>query len=87
MAELKEPKIRNMRKESAAWRYNEDGTYNNKPSSPTYFIDYYHKKLAVKIACPLCDTVVGMQKLKEHQTSKKCAKRALEKLSSSEEKC
>ena len=87
MVELEEPKMRTTRKESAVWRYREDGTYNNKPNSPTYFKDYYNKKLAFKIECPLCGTIVGQQKLKLHQTTQKCAKGAIDKLSSSEEKC
>ena len=72
---------------TTSWRKNADGTYNNKPSSPTYFKDYYNAKLAFKVECPLCGRIVGQQKLKLHQATRKCAKGALEKLSSSEERC
>ena len=62
------------RQRYAMWRWNEDGTYNNGPSSQTYFKDYYHEKLAFKVECPLCKSVVGQQKLKDHQATRKCAK-------------
>jgi len=29
------------------WRYRPDGTYNNNPSSESYFRDYYHKNYRV----------------------------------------
>ena len=62
------------RQRYALWRWNDDGTYNNGPTSQTYFKDYYHEKLACKVECPLCKSVVGQQKLKEHQATRKCAK-------------
>ena len=38
---------------TALWRYNEDGTYNNKPLNPNYFAKYqkklYDEKLGKKI--------------------------------------
>ena len=34
-------KPKQVRTKRAIRRYNEDGTYNNKPSSPTYFKYYY----------------------------------------------
>jgi hypothetical protein len=61
--------------------------YNNKPLSPTYFKDYYRKKLAGKCECPLCGKIVGQQKLTTHQATRMCHLLSLEKMVSSEEKC
>ena len=33
------------------WRHRPDGTYNNNPSSESYFRDYYHKNLAAISIC------------------------------------
>ena len=61
---------------TAMWRYErEDGKYNKNPVSTTYYKDYYHEKLAVKVVCEFCGSTVNKQKLKcEHQLSKKCLK-------------
>ena len=68
---------------TAAWRYNEDGTYNNKPSSESYFIDYYREKLAIKVQCPLCGHSVVKQKLARRQTTKLCTKSSSDSSTSS----
>lgn len=57
-----------------SWRYNEDGTYNNKPTSPTYFKDYYHQKLKVLVECEFCHKMTGAQKLKRHHSTNVCKK-------------
>ena len=58
-----------------SWRWNEDGTYNNKPSSPTYFNEYYHKNLSIKVECPYCKKLVAKQTLGRHiSTVQKCIK-------------
>ena len=63
------------RPRTAIWRRSEDGKYNNNPLSETYYKDYYHEKLAIKVQCPFCGSTVNKQKLKsEHQQSKKCLK-------------
>ena len=56
----------------AAWRYNEDGTYNSKPISESYFRDYYREKLGIKVQCPLCGRTCVKEKLKRHQKSRRC---------------
>ena len=56
----------------ALWRYNEDGSYNNKPFSKTYFIDYYHAN-KTNVECDICHRIVTKQKFKRHKLeSKKC---------------
>ena len=72
MEQTNEPIIKKERK--AAWRYNEDGTYNNKPVSESYFRDYYREKLAIKVECPLCGKFSNKEKLKRHQRSTRCSR-------------
>ena len=68
-------KPKQVRTKRAIWRYNDDGTYDKKPLTETYFNDYYHKKLGIKVVCEFCGSTVNKQKLKcEHQLSKKCLK-------------
>ena len=64
------------RPRTSQWRYErEDGKYNNNPISPTYYKDYYHEKLAVKVVCEFCGSTVNKQKLNsQHQQSKICLK-------------
>ena len=59
------------RKPEAAWRYNPDGTYNNKPCSPTYAADYYKSRSYIVI-CEFCNKSLVMHDLKRHQRTKKC---------------
>lgn len=59
---------------TALWRLGEDGKYNNKPLSESYFRDYYHNKIKATVECVYCHKMTGAQKLKRHQTSKACQK-------------
>ena len=59
---------------SAFWRYREDGTYDNKPLSESYFRDYYREKLSHKSECKYCKKEVCMQQMKRHQNTAKCLK-------------
>ena len=83
MSENAEQQIKKEKVRKAEWRYNEDGTYNNKPISPTYFRDYYREKIACKVACDICGRIVGKQKLDKHKRTKICARSAEFKNSSS----
>ena len=74
MEQANEPKIDKITIKRALWRYNEDGTYNNKPISPTYFRDYYNEKWAIKVECPLCGKFTNKEKLKRHQRSTRCSR-------------
>ena len=66
-------KPKQVRPKRAAWRYNEDGTYNNRPLAEDYFNKYYHEKLAVKVECPHCKKFVTKQSLGRHMnTERKC---------------
>ena len=59
---------------TALWRYERlDGKYNNNPISPTYFSEYYHEKLSIKVECPHCKKLVVNQTLGRHiSTVQKC---------------
>ena len=60
---------------TALWRYErEDGKYNDKPISPSYFNDYYIKYLKnIYIECPHCKTLIGKKNYARHISSgKKC---------------
>jgi len=74
MSDTIEEPIKKERAKRAPWRYNEDGSYNNKPISKTYFRDYYHEKIACKVECDLCGRIVGKQKLDRHKRTNVCAR-------------
>ena len=80
MSENNESPIKQERVKRALWRYSEDGTYNNKPTSETYFRDYYREKIAGKVTCELCGRIVGKQKLDRRTNTKICAKYSAAKL-------
>ena len=64
------------RPRTSLWRY-ENGKYNDKPNSETYFNDYYHEKLSIKVECPHCQKLVVKQTLGRHITTvKKCFKKS-----------
>jgi hypothetical protein len=55
--------------------------YVQKPR-PGYHIKYYHdSKLYKKVNCEICNCEVTLQKLKRHQTTKKCTAILLTKYS------
>ena len=62
------------RSPETAWRHNPDGTYNNIPSSESYFRDYYHKKLSGISICPFCNKEGVTAHMLRHQRSNKCKK-------------
>ena len=62
------------RSPETAWRHNPDGTYNNNPSSESYFRDYYHKKLSGISICPFCNKEGVTANMLRHQKSNKCKK-------------
>jgi hypothetical protein len=41
----------------APWRWNEDGTYNSKPISESYFKDYYRKNSSHHVECDFCKKI------------------------------
>ena len=59
----------------APYRYLPDGTYDNKPLSPTYFRDYY-RKTRKPHECPHCHVVLNHKDglYKHNIRSKKCKK-------------
>jgi hypothetical protein len=38
----------------------------------SYYAEYYRKNLAGKANCTVCDSLIGIQKMKVHQKTKKC---------------
>ena len=75
MEQTNEPIIKKERKQmerKALWRWNEDGTYNNKPTSESYFRDYYRRKASHHVNCSFCNKSVVFHDIKRHQRSKKC---------------
>ena len=49
------------------WRHSEDGTFNNKPTSETYFNDYYNNNLKnVYTNCPFCNRSILKATLPRH---------------------
>ena len=59
----------------APYRYLPDGTYDNKPLSPTYFRDYY-RKTRKPHECPYCHVVLNHRDgfYKHNIRSKTCKK-------------
>ena len=55
-------------KRSALWRRNADGTYNNKPSDPEYFKNYYRNNVMCPIQYVYCLKMVQKTKLQRYQT-------------------
>ena len=62
--EIKVKKVSNRRKP--------DGSYDNKPTDPHYFRDYYRNKLSGKCPCDVCGKDVVGVKLKRHQQTNTC---------------
>ena len=58
---------------TALWRYNEDGTYNNKPLNPNYFAEYQKKLYDEKLGKKLGRTL-ALKGLKNHKKSRNCIK-------------
>ena len=73
MENTNETKVKKVgrRKPEAAWIYNTDGTYNNKPCSPTYAADHYKSRSYI-VNCEFCDTSIVMHDPKRHQRGKRC---------------
>ena len=75
MEQTNEPIIKKERKQierKALWRWNDDGTYNNKPISESYFRDYYRRTASHHINCSFCNKSVVFHDIKRHQRSKRC---------------
>ena len=75
MEQTNEPIIKKERTQierQALWRWNEDGTYNNKPTSESYFRDYYRQNASHHINCSFCNKSVVFHDIKRHQRSKRC---------------
>ena len=49
-----------------SWRYNLDGTYNNKPTDPNYFKNYWRTHYKKKYICLFCDKkILNIEKNKK----------------------
>ncbi len=49
-----------------------DGTYNNKPSDPAYFIKYYHAQGSTMTTCYQCGCECRKNYLNKHTKTSKC---------------
>ena len=69
-------KPKQVRIKRALWRYNEDGTYNNNPISPTYYKDYYLERVKhLYLECPYCKKSIHKPHYARHiNTAQKCLK-------------
>ena len=72
MEQTNEPKVDKRTIRRAPWRWNEDGTYNHKPTSESYFRDYYRKNASHHVNCTFCNKSVVFHDIKRHQKTKKC---------------
>ena len=72
---IPEIKVARPRKIRAPHRYLPDGTYDNKPLSPTYFKEYWQKTKS-QVQCEHCSVVFNHKdNLRQHgNRSKKCKK-------------
>ena len=59
-------------RKSAPWRRNSDGAYNNKPSDPEYFKNYYRKNIMCRVECEYCSKLIQKTKLQKHHTTLRC---------------
>ena len=60
-------------------RLKPDGSYDNKPTDPYYFRDYYRNKLSTKCACEVCGKDIVKIKMHKHQQTNKCQLIGLQK--------
>ncbi len=63
-------KIRKPRERTALWRWNEDGSYNNKPNDPNYFNNYMKRR----VICNYCHRLSSVAHITEHRKSQICMK-------------
>jgi hypothetical protein len=64
---------------TALWRYNEDGTYNNKPADKAYFAKY----MAVRHMCT-CGKMVAVGEIYKHKKYKICIKLTAQRMAAIE---
>ena len=57
-----------------------DGSYNNKPSDPEYFNNYYHTKGVELTTCYKCGAACRKNYLSAHTKTKKCFQEMSKKL-------
>ena len=62
-----------------------DGSYNNKPSDPGYFNNYYHTKGTEMTTCYRCGVACRKNYLSTHIKTKKCFKEIDKKLAALKE--
>ena len=63
-----------------AWRYREDGTYNNGPIDPEYAKKYWRTHYRKPYTCPICDAELNVcGAIKRHEQSLHCQLAKLKK--------
>ena len=64
------PPIRKYNSEATAWRRRPDGTYDNRPLDPNYYVKY----VMTPVQCPLCNLMTRRGHINRHQRSATCQK-------------
>ena len=73
------PKRTRGRPQTALWRYNADGTYNNKPNDKAYFAKY----MAVRKECT-CGKMIAVGEIYKHKKYKICIKMTAQRMTAIE---
>ena len=74
------PRGRRAKSEATLWRHKPDGTYDNRPRNPeTYYTEYYHKFMSIRIKCDICGRTTTLNSMGRHKRSQMCARRATKK--------
>ena len=66
---VEKPK-RKINTEATAWRRRPDGTYDNRPLDPNYYVKY----VMTPVQCPLCHLMTRRGHIHRHQRSNICNK-------------
>ena len=69
-------RIRKPRERTSLWRWNEDGSYNNKPNDPNYFNNYMKRR----VVCNFCQRLSTVAHITLHRKSQVCMKAQREKI-------
>ena len=62
--------MRKYNTEETAWRRKPDGTYDNRPLDPNYYVKY----VMTPVQCPLCHLMTRRGHINRHQRSANCHK-------------
>ena len=66
----RKPPTRKYNTEETAWRRKPDGTYDNRPLDPNYYVKY----VMTPVQCPRCHLMTRRGHINRHQRSANCHK-------------